>query len=244
MSDNSIKTILIDSQEIVRLGIRIILRKIEGLTLLAEFGDGQSAVDKSPALRPDLILLDIELPQLDGIQATALLKKSTSAKVIILTSLVHERDVMAALDAGADGYCLRGLGPAHLINVIQCILGGGLWLDSSAAKIVADSLRGTVSQAAPPSGVMSDRRLSDRELQVLNLVVDGLTNQEVADRLNVSAETVKTHMRHLMDKLGVSDRTQAAVKAVHDGLVDKRARSAHFGSASALRTDFAQRTDP
>jgi NarL family two-component system response regulator LiaR len=212
-----INAIVVDNQEIVRLGMRIILQSIEGLSVVGEFGDGRTAVEMAPALNPDLIMLDMDLPELDGIQATALLKRRTQAKVIIVTSHQDERDLFAALNAGIDGYCLRGLTPECLISVIECVMGGGLWLDGPVMKIMVNAMR--AGRFSPATVLQQEHKLSERELQVLRLVVDGLTNQQIAEQLYVSMETVKTHVRHLMEKMGVFDRTQAAMKALTEGIV-------------------------
>jgi len=188
---------------------------VDGLVVLSEFSDGPAAINQSPCLDPDLILMNIGLPNFDGIQAIAALKASTSARVIVMTSHVSDEEVFAALQAGADGYCLTGLSPDHLIAVIHCVMGGGLWLDAPVVRVVVNSMRTITKRLSSPA----DRRLSERELQVLTLVVEGFTNQQIAQRLNVSSETIKTHMRRVMDKMSVSDRTQAAVKGLNHGLV-------------------------
>ncbi|MGH7195132.1 MAG: response regulator, partial [Candidatus Saccharimonadales bacterium] len=131
MSDRSIKTILIEHREIARLGLRLILQSMEQMITLAEFGEGQAAIEEAQAIAPDLILMNIGLPASNGILTLSSLKQSTSAKIVVVTSHRSADEIFAALRAGADGYCLTGLTPAHLISVIHCVLGGGLWLDSA-----------------------------------------------------------------------------------------------------------------
>jgi DNA-binding NarL/FixJ family response regulator len=222
MPKTVIRILLVEDHEIVRMGIRTILKQERDLSIVAEAGDGQEAIDKALELNPDLILMDIGLPTIDGIKATRAIKSALpKAKIIIITSHEQEEDVFAGLGAGADGYCVKGLVPKQLVNVIRCVMDGGLWLDRLIARPFLDavnrrSLPPTLSLAPLPA---SAHGLTERELQILNLLVNGFSNQEMASSLNLSTETIKSHMKHLFEKLQVTDRTQAAVKAVKEGLV-------------------------
>ncbi|MCC7531529.1 MAG: response regulator transcription factor, partial [Candidatus Melainabacteria bacterium] len=183
------------------------------------------AVDSILSLKPDVVLMDIGLPTMDGIEATKKVKElAPDCKVIMLTSHDSDRDVFAALAAGADGYCLKEVSGTQLAMAIRCVADGAAWLDPGVASRVlkACAVGGNVPQSAvsmTKQPTAAQQSLSQRELDVLKLVVDGLSNQEIADKLVVSVETVKTHMRHIMEKMAVSDRTQAAVKAMREGLV-------------------------
>jgi DNA-binding NarL/FixJ family response regulator len=170
--------------------------------------------------------MDIGLPGLDGITATVQIKsQSPSTHVMILTSHDNDEDVFAAIRAGADAYLLKEVSSANLISAVRAVANGVVWLDPGVAQRV---LRASIANA-PKAVNAADAKhskndanatpLSQRELDVLTLVVEGNSNQEIADRLILSVETVKTHMRHIMEKLSVSDRTQAAVKAMREGLV-------------------------
>jgi len=164
--------------------------------------------------------MDIGLPGIDGIAATKIIKEKFATKVIMITSHENDEDVLAALSAGADAYCLKGATSAQLANAINSVMEGAIWLDPGVAKQVVNSIsKRAQTRTQTPSTSTKAFGLSDREMQVLNLLVDGLSNAEMASRLFLSQETVKTHMRHIMEKLQVSDRTQAAVKALSKGLV-------------------------
>jgi two-component system, NarL family, response regulator LiaR len=217
-SNISINTLLVEDHEIARLGLRTVLDKITEVSVIAEVGDGKSAVTKAMELRPDLILMDIGLPIMDGVEATRLIKEALSVKVIILTSHDNEEDIFAGLSAGADAYCLKGISSSQLGNAIRSVMLGAVWLDPGIAKRVLEQAVGGSAQSRPQQTRETDVfGLSEREVQVLHLVIDGLSNQEIGKQLFMSQDTAKTHLRHIMEKLRVSDRTQAAVKAIRHG---------------------------
>ena len=176
--------------------------------------------------------MDIGLPGLDGIEATKQIKQCIGVKVILLTSHDSQEEVLAGLSCGADAYCLKDISISQLKNAINSVVDGGVWLDPRIAKTLIEVLPNSNVKEITSSNAkeLVERRkkapaadnpflLSDREFEVLALLVDGLSNQEIASRLFLSTETVKTHMRHLMEKMKVSDRTQAAVKALREGLI-------------------------
>lgn len=210
-SDKTIKILIVEDHEITRLGVKAALERIGGFIVIAEAEDGNSAVAKALAEKPDVVLMDIGLPALNGIDATRQIKESVpDVGVIVLTSHEGDQDIFAAFGAGADGYCVKDLPSDQLVMAIRSVHAGAGWIDPRIATRV---LRAQASQqpADPP--------LSQRELEVLRLLVDGLSNQQMADRLCLSIETVRTHVRHITEKMAVSDRTQAAVKALRKGLV-------------------------
>ncbi|MBC7999644.1 MAG: response regulator transcription factor [Leptolyngbya sp.] len=221
---DTISVFIAEDHEITRVGLRLTLEQISGFRVIGEANDGRLAVESVISLKPDVVLMDIGLPTMDGIEATRQVKEQApDTRVIMLTSHDSDRDVFAALAAGADGYCLKEVSGPQLAMAIRCVADGAAWLDPGvASRVLKACAVGGVNQA--PADVIqkisgSQQTLSQRELDVLKLVVDGLSNQEIADRLVVSVETVKTHMRHIMEKMAVSDRTQAAVKAMREGLV-------------------------
>ncbi len=222
---DTVSVFIAEDHEITRVGLRLTLEQLSGFKVVGEANDGRLAVDSILSMKPDVVLMDIGLPTMDGIEATKKVKElAPDCKVIMLTSHDSDRDVFAALAAGADGYCLKEVSGTQLAMAIRCVADGAAWLDPGVASRVlkACAVGGNVPQAAvsmtkQPTG--AQQTLSQRELDVLKLVVDGLSNQEIADKLVVSVETVKTHMRHIMEKMAVSDRTQAAVKAMREGLV-------------------------
>jgi DNA-binding NarL/FixJ family response regulator len=231
---------VVEDHEITRVGLRLMLEQAPDITIVGEAADGRKGVDAVAALKPNVVLMDIGLPAIDGIEATDQIKKNTpGVRVIMLTSHDNDRDVFAALSAGADGYCLKETPTQQLVLAIRAVADGAAWLDPGiAAKVLRASVAGHAPTVAPV-GAESDAagkpgstkygaansdgpkaaRLSQREIDVLKLVVEGMSNQSIAEKLFVSVETVKTHMRRIMEKLAVSDRTQAAVKAMREGLL-------------------------
>lgn len=213
-----------EDHEITRVGLRLTLEHVPGFSVVGEAADGKATVKKVAELKPQVVLMDIGLPLMDGIDATTKIKQEVpGTRVIMLTSHDNDRDIFAALGAGADGYCLKEVSGTQLVMAIRAVADGVAWLAPGVASRVlracatASPAQGSESSAKSSSSLASP--LSQRELEVLKLVVEGLSNQEIADKLILSVETVKTHMRHIMEKLAVSDRTQAAVKAMREGLV-------------------------
>jgi DNA-binding NarL/FixJ family response regulator len=211
------------------------LEQIEGISLIGEAADGQEGVDKTAQLKPAVVLMDVEMPVMDGIEATKRIKDAQpDVKVVMLTSHKSDQTIFAALSAGANGYCLKNISADQLVAVIRMVADGAVWLDPGIANRVlsAYSISSQESQpsnqkaqatSASPSSVPKPAKgvvaLSPRETEVLRLVADGLSNQKIAQRLGLGLETVKTHMRHIMEKLAVSDRTEAAVKAMKQGIM-------------------------
>ncbi|HEY9773861.1 MAG TPA: response regulator transcription factor [Planktothrix sp.] len=222
----TINIFIAEDHEITRVGLKLTLEHVPGFRVIGEAEDGKGTVKKVCELKPHVVLMDIGLPLMDGIDATCRIKEEVPAtRVIMLTSHDNDRDIFAALGAGADGYCLKEVSGSQLAMAIRAVADGVAWLDPGVASRV---LRACATITTAPVGVEDNvskpstpgpSPLSQRELDVLRLVVEGLSNQEIADRLILSVETVKTHMRHIMEKLAVSDRTQAAVKAMREGLV-------------------------
>ena len=221
---SQIKIFIADDHEITRVGLKLTLQGVPDFRVTGEAEDGSETVRLVKELRPDVVLMDIGLPLIDGIDATGKIKDEVpETRVIMLTSHDSDRDVFAALGAGADGYCLKEVSGSQLVSAIRAVADGVAWLDPGVASRVlracasnnpfTDDPNKAAKAGIPPT------TLSQRELDVLKLVVEGLSNQEIAGRLFLSVETIKTHMRHIMEKLAVSDRTQAAVKAMRSGLV-------------------------
>jgi two-component system, NarL family, response regulator LiaR len=208
---------IVEDQVIARLGLRLILERIPEFAVVGEAEDGLAAVAGTLELKPAVVLMDIMLPGIDGIEATKQIKAALpGCRVLMLTSYERDDDVFAALSAGADGYCLKTISAEQLALAIRAVADGVAWLDPGIARRV---LQGSSRSQAAASPQKPRFALSQREHEVLQLIVDGLSNQEIADRLILSAETIKTHIRHIMEKLAVSDRTQAAVKALRERLL-------------------------
>lgn len=213
-----------EDHEITRVGLKLTLEQVPGFKVVGEAEDGKSAVQQVVELKPQVVLMDIGLPLMDGIVATCRIKEEVpGTRVIMLTSHDNDRDIFAALGAGADGYCLKEVSDAQLVMAIRAVADGVAWLDPGVAsrvlRVCATVTQPTQTGDDGAAKAPGPSPLSLRELDVLRLVVEGLSNQEIADKLILSVETVKTHMRHIMEKLAVSDRTQAAVKAMREGLL-------------------------
>lgn len=220
-----LKIFIVEDHEVTRLGLRLALSAMPGLGVVGEAASGQEAVDKVMAVEPNVVLMDIGIPHIDGIEATRIIKqKCPDVKVVMVTSHDGEDELFAAFAAGADAYCLKEATSEQLNLAIQSVASGATWLHPGiAAKIIRASSAAFERPKATTSAMFLRSfpalKLSEREFEVLQLLVEGLSNQEMADRLCLSPETIKTHMRHLMEKLSVSDRTQAAIKAIRQGLV-------------------------
>lgn len=217
-----ISVLIVDDHQIVRKGLIYTLSNFADFTIAGECNDGETAVVQALALMPKVVLMDIALPAMDGISATRKIKEKTSeVRILILTDHEHDNDVFAALSAGADGYCVKDASPENIAMAIRAVNSGACWLDPEIAKkVLANSHQKydqVASDAAPGQAVKFD--LSEKELEILSFLVQGLTNQEIATRSFMSNSTVKTFLRHIMRKLSVSDRTQAAVKAYREGLI-------------------------
>jgi DNA-binding NarL/FixJ family response regulator len=193
-----IKVMLVEDHLITLMGLRFALEQVSDLKIVAEAEDGNNAVKTALQTKPNVILMDIGLPGINGIDAAQQIKsKEPSISIIMFTSHNLDEDILAALAANCDGYCLKDVAADQLVNAIRTVNNGGIWLDPSIAKRV---IRAFVEQKSVATPVNSST-LSERELEVLALVVEGLSNQQIAERLILSTETIKTHMRHLMEKL-------------------------------------------
>jgi two-component system, NarL family, response regulator LiaR len=224
LNETTTTILLAEDHEITRIGLKILLEQIPGMSVIAEAGDGNAAVAKTSQLNPDVVLMDIGMPGMDGIEATRVIKEKIPAtKVLVVTSHEEESTVFASFSAGADGYCSKDAPKERLAVAIRTVLDGRIWMDPRIASLVLTTFRRVSSAPQADSGghvaATREQVLSERELDVLRLVVDGMSNQEISERLSISPETVKTHMKHILDKLSVSDRTQAAVKALREGLL-------------------------
>ncbi|WAL61520.1 response regulator [Thermocoleostomius sinensis] len=209
----SLRILLVEDDPVMQMGLEHFLSGYSALQVIGQAADGYSAIDAAHALQPDLIIMDIGLPQLDGIAATLQIKMAQpQVRILMLTSHKTERETIAALSSGADAYCIKGSDPETLLMAISCIHDGGSYLDPQIARRVLNHLKPPVSNPAPTN-------LSNRELEVLKLIVDGCTNSEIAAVLYLSPSTVKAHIRSIMNKLAVDDRVQAAVVALRAGLV-------------------------
>ncbi|MDR3617308.1 MAG: response regulator transcription factor [Candidatus Obscuribacterales bacterium] len=221
MPNSKISVMIVEDQMLTRIGLRAVVESFPDLEVVAEAENGKLAVEQALIIKPNAVVMDVEMPVMDGIEATKQIKQLVpESNVLILTSHDLDDDVFAALAAGADGYCLKDASADSLAGAIRAVSGGATWLDQAIAKRVLRASVGTQSKAPVKAEKKNDKfALSARQTEILELLVEGLSNQQMADRLFVSNETIKTHMRHIMEKLAVADRTQAAVKALREGLL-------------------------
>lgn len=218
--DDKIKVLLVEDHAMVRMGLQVCLEQSDKVELIGEADDGLKGIDMAKRLIPDVILMDIGLPYIDGIEATRKLKESNvNSKVLIFTSRDSEDDIFAAFKAGADGYIMKGASQEQTINAICAVNDGVAWLDPSIAKLVLGSIQKTTSPEEGKTLAKDVYGLTERELDVLALIVEGLTNPEIAERLIISRATAKTHVHSILQKLCINDRTKAAILAVQKGLV-------------------------
>jgi DNA-binding NarL/FixJ family response regulator len=211
----SISVLIVDDHAVVREGLRSFLELQEGIEVVGEAGDGEAALREAEALRPAVILMDLVMPRLDGVGAMRELRvRLPSTRVIVLTSFVDDERLLPALRAGAAGYLLKNSEPSEVTRAIRAAHDGEALLD----PVVAARLVREISD--PPASAQD--RLTPRERQVLALIARGLPNKLIARELEISEKTVKTHVGHVLAKLGVSDRTQAALHAVRAGLDEPR----------------------
>jgi len=221
-----INVLLVEDHELYRMGLSMLLEKAEDINLVAEAEDGVIGVKKARELSPDVILMDIGLPNMDGIEATQRIKDFLpDCKILIFTSRDSEHDVFESFKAGADGYIMKGASPEQTISAIKAVNDGTGWIDSAIAKMVFSSLQNVSTSRSITSVEDLNKKnknsygLTERELDVLSLMVDGLTNPQIADKLVITKATAKAHVHSILQKLCAASRTQATVLAMKEGLV-------------------------
>ena len=213
----SIRVVIADDQALVRRGFRLILDSEPGMEVVAEAGDGEEAVAAVRRLRPDIVLMDVRMPRLDGLEATQrIAAMDVDTRVIVLTTFDLDEYVFSALRAGASGFLLKDVSPEQLIASITLIAAGASLLAPSITRRLIERFARPGPAAAAPAALAT---LTDREREVLVLLARGLSNAELAARLHLSEATVKTHLARILSKLGVRDRVQAVVTAYETGLV-------------------------
>jgi len=220
---DKIKVVLVDDHPVVREGLRTMLSTVPDIEVVAEAGDGLEALEKANEHRPHVVLMDLRMPNLDGIEATRRIKSQLpSTSVIVLTIYDNDAYVVDAVRAGAGGYLLKDASKDLLIHTIRAVNSGGMLIKTSLLREAMLSLSDTAGdrlKEKPGESTALDE-LTPRERDVLRLLIRGRSNKEIGQALSISEDTAKKHVQTIMLKLGVSDRTQAAVKAVRAGLVD------------------------
>lgn len=219
-----INVLLVEDHELYRMGLTMVLDKTEGINLIAQASDGLEGIKKAREYSPNVILMDIGLPNVDGIESTARIKEFLpETKILILTSRNSEQDILGAFAAGADGYVMKGATPEQTISAIKAVNDGVGWIDPAIAKVVFTNLsKVTCSSAVTEISSVKPKNsygLTERELEVLELMVDGLTNPQIADKLVITRATAKAHVHSILQKLCAASRTQATVTAMKEGLI-------------------------
>jgi DNA-binding NarL/FixJ family response regulator len=216
-----IRVLLVDDQSLLRMGFRLILEAEPDMEVVGEAGDGASGVSMTSALHPDVVLMDVRMPGMDGIQATAsIIAAGPASKVLILTTFDLDQYVFAGLKAGASGFLLKDAPPAELLAAIRTVAGGDAVLAPTATRRLIDQF----VPLLPDPGRQQDRdavlsKLTDRERTVFAELAAGRSNREIATELHLSEGTVKIHVGRILTKLGIRDRVQAVVLAYESGLI-------------------------
>ncbi len=221
-----IRVLLCEDHELVRMGLSIMIDKAEDITLIGEAENGLLGVELAKQLSPDIILMDIGLPNIDGIEATRRIKEfNPQIKVLIFTSRDDSDDVFSAFKSGADGYIMKGASTENIHTAIRSVNDGVAWIDPQIARLVLSSLQAPNQNSTPTSNGINYKAgkdqygLTEREMEVLALIVNGLTNPQIAEELTITRATAKAHVHSVLQKLSASTRTQATRKAMDEGLV-------------------------
>jgi DNA-binding NarL/FixJ family response regulator len=203
---DTIKILIVDDHNIVRQGLAALLKTVQGFEVVAEGSDGEQAVELFGKYKPDVTLMDLRLPRMNGVDAIARIREGTpGARIVVLTTFDGDEDIYRALQAGARGYLLKGMDLAELTEAIRTVHAGKTRIPPRVAEKLAERMGGA--------------SLTARELDVLRLIVAGKSNKDIGNALFISEATVKTHVNSLLSKLGVEDRTQAATTALQRGIV-------------------------
>lgn len=213
------RVLVADDQRIVREGLAMVLRLLPDVDLVGTASNGREAVELTGEHRPDIVLMDLRMPDVDGVEATRQIReRHPETQVIVLTTYSDDTSIFAALRAGARGYLTKDAGPDEIAAAIEKVASGQAMLDPAVQARLLDTL-GSPRPAAPPPGELPDG-LTGREAEVLALIAEGLSNTEIAERLVVSETTVKTHINRLFAKTGVRDRAQAVTYAYRNGIAN------------------------
>jgi DNA-binding NarL/FixJ family response regulator len=219
MSAGRVRVLVVDDEDLMRAGLRAVLSSDESVEVVGEAGDGREAVERARALRPDVVLMDVRMPGGDGIAATReLAAAAPEVRVLILTTFEQDDYIFGALSAGASGFMLKRTRPEELIAAVHTIAAGDSLLSPSVTRRVIDRM---AVDGAPPARLARERltELTVRERDVLGSMARGLSNGEISAALVIEESTVKTHVKHILTKLGLRDRVQAVIFAYESGLV-------------------------
>ena len=220
-----VRVLIVEDHDMARVGLSVILGKNPNIEIADMSADGQEGVDKALELAPDVVIMDIGLPTIDGIEATRKIKSANSKiKVLMYTSREDENDIFDSFKAGADGYITKGATAEQTVSAVIAVSEGAGWLDPAIAKVVLTNIR-RGSETPQRRGEINYKLgknlygLTEREMEVLALIVDGLTNPQIAENLVISLSTTKTHVHSILQKLYVGSRSKAIAMAMKEGLV-------------------------
>ncbi|MET0237129.1 MAG: response regulator transcription factor [Kibdelosporangium sp.] len=212
-----IRVVLVDDQELMRVGFRMVLGAQPDMEIVGEAGDGAAAVRLAADLRPDVVLMDVRMPVLDGVEATKLITEAGTAKVLVMTTFDLDEYALTALKNGASGFMLKDTPPDHLVAALRSVASGDAVVSPSVTRRLLDRFLGASGGQLRDASVLD--ALTEREREVLVLMAQGLSNTEIARKLFLSEATVKTHVGRVLSKLELRDRVQAVVLAYETGLV-------------------------
>ncbi len=223
MKNKLINVVIVEDYHLTRVGIRSFLNKYENIKVIGEAENAEKGLVLIKRLRPDVVLMDLGLPGMNGIEATQQIKNFDShIKVVVLTSHEREEEVISALGSGANAYCLKDIDSNRLAEAIETVAEGGAWLDPAIASValkLCPRPQEVKIAVKKPGSQDNKAQLTEREMEVLRLLVEGMSNTEIANELVVSVHTAKAHVCNILQKLYVNDRVQAAVKAIREGIV-------------------------
>ncbi len=232
---NAIRVVLIEDHDLMRAGMKLSLQQ-QGILVVGEAANGVEGLHQTEKLHPDVVIVDLGLPDIDGIEVTRQIKQLTdcTSKVLVLTFRDEPQEVLAAFAAGADSYCMKDVSPERLLDAVQTTNEGHHWIDPVIAGIILEQTLSPSPRLTPEQStetviiranapeyeqILANAPLTDRELEVLQLIVEGDGNAVIAEKLYITIGTVKTHVRNILNKLCADDRTQAAVRALRSGLI-------------------------
>ncbi|MEV6879176.1 response regulator transcription factor [Amycolatopsis sp. NPDC051128] len=211
-----IRVVVVDDQELMRVGFRMVLGAQADIDVVGEAGDGEQAIRMADELRPDVVLMDVRMPVLDGVEATKRIVAAGTARVLVMTTFDLDEYVYSALQGGASGFLLKDTQPDHLVSALRAVASGDAVVSPSVTRRLLDRFVGT--GGSPMRDTAELDVLTDREREVLVLIAKGMSNLEIADSLFLSEATVKTHVGRILAKLELRDRVQAVVLAYETGL--------------------------
>jgi DNA-binding NarL/FixJ family response regulator len=215
----SVRVVLVDDQELIRTGFKMILETEDDIEVVGEASDGEQAISMTRSVRPDVVLMDVQMPTMDGLEATGRIVRDASipSRIVILTTFERDDYVFEALRAGASGFLLKNAPPEELVHAVRVVAAGDALLAPSVTRKV---IEGFIRRPAHRSNEAELRRLTERETEILQLLATGKSNSELADHLFVGEGTIKTHVSSVLTKLGLRDRMQAVIFAYESGLIE------------------------